>query len=160
MRFGVRSLLAAIILGVMSVAVAAPALAVAWKSSTDPLYVYEDGVKQGKAYGNFYNNSTSAMSTSYQYDMKPGGNNVRVETDFYFWRYSPGSCGSTGQTTCYVWDISKQTVESNTATWVKDSRARNLRADSDKARGAINICEIQSWSNDPCSAHVLPSFSY
>lgn len=42
----------------------------------------------------------------------------------------------------------------------KWSRARNLRADSEKARGAIDICEIQAWHNDPCSAQALPSFTY
>lgn len=46
------------------------------------------------------------------------------------------------------------------SSWVKDSRARNLRFDSSAARGAIDICEIQAWSNDPCSPQALPQFSY
>lgn len=153
------SAVTAIGLSLLSVSLSAPAYAVLWKSAEDPLYVYEDGVKQGKAYGNFYNDgSVSAMSTSWQYDMKPGGNNVRVETDFYFWEEK---CGTPGNYVfCYNFDVSKQTDETNTASWFKDSRARNLHAEADKVRGAINICEIQAFHNDPCSAHAYPTFSY
>ncbi|MGD9960608.1 hypothetical protein [Nocardioides sp.] len=148
--------LAALALSVTSVALAAPASAVYWKSSSDPLYVYEDGVPQGKTYGHFYNDGqVSAMSTSWQYDMKPGGNNVRVETDFLFYGTHSGCDG-----TCWYNSISKQTIETNSAWWVKDARARNLEAGGEKARGNIDICEIQAFHNDPCSAKALPTFSY
>lgn len=142
----------------VSLAAAAPAMA-SWNDSTasSPVYGYEDGSKFGKMYGNFYNsNGTTAMSTSWQYDMQPGGNNVRVETDFQFKRI----CGAGATTMTWCPDVSKQTDETNDASWYKHSRARNFRYDSEQARGVINICEIQAWSNDPCSASAFESFSY
>ncbi|RNL64333.1 hypothetical protein EFK50_07340 [Nocardioides marmoriginsengisoli] len=142
----------------LTLGAAAPAMAVAWKSKTDPLFGYEDGDKFGKAYGNYYNDgNVSAMSTSYQYDIQAGGNNVRMETDFYF--YEVGA-GCTGGGACWVFDVSKQTPESNDAAWIKASRARNLHGKATGTRGGINICEIQAWHPDPCSAHAWPSFSY
>ena len=141
----------------VSLAAAVPAAGVTWGSASNPVFGYENGVKFGKMFGNFYNdNSVSAMSTTYQYDLQPGGNNVRVETDFAFFRV----CETHHTAASWCFDISKQTVETNSASWVKDSRARNLRRDSNSARGAINICEIRSFANDPCSAHAIPKFDY
>ncbi len=142
----------------ISLAAATPAMA-EWNdsTSTSPVYGYEDGSKFGKMYGNFYNsNGTSAMSTTWQYDMQPGGNNVRVETDFQFKRL----CSSVATTETWCQDVSKQTTETNDASWYKHSRARNFRYDSEEVRGVINICEIQAFSNDPCSASVYSRFSY
>ncbi|WP_408898623.1 hypothetical protein ACJ5H2_05820 [Nocardioides sp. R1-1] len=140
-----------------SVLLATPALAVDWGSASNPVFGYENGKKFGKMYGKFYNdNSVSAMSTTWQYDLRPGGNKVRVETDFYWYRI----CQSYQSSPSWCPDVSKQTEETNTASWVKDSRARNLRFDSSASRGGIDICEIQAWSNDPCSPQALPQFSY
>jgi hypothetical protein len=144
------------ILGTTLVA-ASPAMATTWKSKSDPLFGYEDGHKFGKVYGNFYNDGVSAMSTTYQYDMQPGGNNVRVETDFFFYEVDAGCVGGGA---CWTHDVSKQAPESDSASWVKGARARNLHGQATAARGGINICEIQSWHPDPCSAHAYPSFSY
>jgi hypothetical protein len=115
-------------------------------------------VAQAKAYGNYYNDgSVSAMSTSYQYDIKAGGNNIRVETDFQFMEVDPGCVGG-GM--CWTFDVSKRTTETDSASWVKYSRARNLHGLATASRGGINVCEIQAWSNDPCSAHARPTFYY
>ncbi len=151
-----RTLVATVALCVASVLLAAPAMGISWKSASDPLYVYEDDIAQGKTYGRFYNDeSVRAMSTSYQYDLKPGGNYVRVETDFLF--YGPDtSC----EGSCWRNSASKQSEKSRSEKWVKDSRARNLEPEGEKARGGIDICEIQAWHNDPCSSYALPTFSY
>lgn len=136
------------------------ATGVTWYSSGDPLKVYDDGTARGKAYGNFYNSAnTSAMSTAYYADLKSGGNAVRVETDFYWYGYNAIQCGS-GSPTCFWLDVSKQTDETTSTSWQKHARARNLNFQASRARGRIDICEIQSWSNDPCSAKPLPTFDY
>ncbi len=152
-----RPLSLRIVLGAISVGTAAPASAVLWKSQTSPLFVYEDNVVQGGAYGKFYNDGqVSAMSTSWQSDYRPGGNDVRVETDFMF--YAPRTtCGGAN---CWYTSASKQTVSTDSRAWVKDSRARNLAPEGDRARGHIDICEIQRFHNDPCSAKALPTFDY
>jgi hypothetical protein len=135
---------------------AGPAQAVLWGSKTNPLYGYEDGAKFGKAYGNFVNEGgIYATSRSYQYDIQPGGNDVRVETDYYF--YETGtSCTSP----CWSKDVSLQTDRTDEAAWVFDYRRRGLHGFATAARGGINICEIQSWAPDPCSDHAWVSFSY
>lgn len=134
---------------------ASPALAASWGSLT----VYEDGVAQGRAYGNFYNNNrTVAQSTSHFIDLRPGGNTVRVETDFY-WFGRDSSCGD-AVSACWWQDVSKQSQESNSGQWEYHTVARPLSAGDSRARGAIDICEIQSWSNDPCSHHAVVSFAY
>ena len=154
----VRAIATSLLVLAVSVGVASPAMGVAWKSASSPLYGSEDGKKFGKTYGNFYNDgSVRAMSTTYQYDLEPGGNKVRVETDFYFYEHD-AVCGH--ESVCWNLDSSKQTEETNTAKWVKDARARNLHGSASGARGGINICEIQAWQNDPCSPHAWPSFSY
>lgn len=142
-----------------SLGAASPALAVTWRSASSPLYGSQGGKPFGKAYGNFHNDgNVSAMSTTYQYDLEPGGNKVRVETDFYFYEFD-STCGIEGST-CWAQDVSKKARETNRATWVKVSRARNLHGGASAARGGIDICEIQPWHNDPCSAHAWPSFGY
>ncbi|CUR60822.1 exported hypothetical protein [metagenome] len=152
-----KTAIAALALGVVSVATAAPASAVLWRSQSDPLFVYEDDVRQGGAYGNFYNDGqVRAMSTSWQKDYRPGGNYVRVETDFMFY----GPTNTCGGNACWYTSASKQTVETRSDDWIKDSRARDLAPQGEKARGHIDICEVQAWSNDPCSAKALPTFDY
>ncbi len=156
----IRAAAASVGILALSLTAASPALGVAWASASSPIYGSEGGKNFGKMYGSFYNDaSVSAMSTTYQYDLEPGGNNVRVETDFWFYEYDT-SCNSGSGGTCWNFDVSKQTVETNTAKWVKDSRARNLHGGAERARGGIDICEIQAWQNDPCSPHAYPSFSY
>lgn len=153
----IQNLAASAALVIVSVAAAAPAVAQTWGSSAHPVYGYEDGDPFGKLYGSFYNsNSVSAMSTTWQYDLQPGGNTVRVETDFAWRRL----CSVANETPSWCPDVSKQTDETNSAKWHKHSRARNLRWDADAARGSVDICEIQRWHNDPCSAPALPKFEY
>ncbi|WP_370249011.1 hypothetical protein [Nocardioides sp.] len=134
---------------------ASPALAASWGTIT----AYDGGVAQGHAYGNFYNNNrTVAQSTSHFMDARPGGDKVRVETDF--WWFGPDATCGDHTTACWWHDTSKQSQESNTGQWEYHTVARALRAGDSKARGAIDICEIQSWSNDPCSKHAVVSFAY
>ncbi len=145
---------------ILGVAFSGPANAVLWASKSNPLYGYENGVKFGKAYGNFVNEGgIYAQSRSYQYDLRPGGNKVRVETDYYFHEFDP-SCGSGGGGVCWVEDVSLQTDATNSASWVFDYRRRGLHGAADAARGGMDICEIQAWSNDPCSPHAWATFSY
>lgn len=153
-----RSTLTALGLVAASLALAAPASAVSWGSSSDPVRGYDHGKAFGKMYGRFYNDkSVSAMSTTYQFDLQPkDGNAVRVETDFYFWR----NCNPADEAPEWCLSVSKQTDRTSTASWRKFSRARNLSPTSPRVRGGINICEIQSWSNDPCSPLAIPRFTY
>lgn len=140
-----------------SVAAAQPALAVTWGSPSNSVVGYDHGVRFGKMYGRFHNdNSVSAMSTTWQYDLRPGGNTVRVETDFYWKKV----CRVEDTTESWCFDVSKQTAETNTASWYRHSRARDFDSRGSAARGGINICEIKAWRNDPCSVHAYPHFSY
>lgn len=130
-----------------------------WYSSSSPLKVYDDGVAQGKAYGNFYNSqNTYAKNKATYADLRPGGDAVRVETDFYFYEYDGVECGSQG--TCFVFSASKQTDPTTSSSWKTHTRARTLSSRGSRARGRIDICEIQAWSNDPCSAKPIPTFAY
>ena len=161
----IRTMCASAAVLALSLGAASPALAVTWATQERPVYGYEHGKAFGKMSGKFYNDrSVRAMSTTWQYDRQADHHNVRVETDFYFYEYDDTcSVSSTGigSGMCWRFDVSKQTKESGYGDgWVKRARARGLHADGDRARGAINICEIIRWHNDPCSRHAYPTFSY
>ncbi|MFL6159664.1 MAG: hypothetical protein ACJ72D_26560 [Marmoricola sp.] len=142
----------AVVLG--CVALAQPALAVTWFSSSAPLKVYQDGITQGSAYGDFKNNSgVSARSYSWQKDAKPGGDGIYVETAFYFW----DSCDTSAS---YCYSDTKSTTNTTSGAWVADYTAKYLQAGATSARGKMKICENHSWAKDPCSATVIRSFSY
>ncbi|WP_182481111.1 hypothetical protein [Nocardioides immobilis] len=147
---------------VLVVALGQPAVAAGWWcSKDDPLNVYEDGVVQGQAYGHYYDYGDGrAMSTAWYRDARPGdgtGNPVRVETDFY-WYGSNSSCGEAG--TCFWFDVSKQTDETHSSSWQKHARARYLDQTAWRSRGRMDICEVQRFSNDPCSAKIVETFDY
>lgn len=138
---------------------ATSASGVTWFSSGSPLKVYDNGVAQGKAYGNFYNSQNAYAKNKATYaDLRPGGDAVRVETDFLYWEYA-GSCGTQGGT-CWVHSASKQTDATTSGSWKTHTRSRALSSSGSRARGNVDICEIQAWSNDPCSAKALPTFDY
>ncbi len=139
------------------VAFSSSALGVKWKSASDPLYGYEDGARFGKTYGDFFNQGgVKAKSSTWQADLQPGGNNVRVETDFYFKENGGAGCTSS----CWNLDTSKQTNETDSSAWFYDYRTEPLHGLAEGARGGMNICEIQAWQNDPCSAHAWATFYY
>lgn len=153
-----RALLMVAVLPALLVAFASSASGVTWWSKSSPLVVREDGVGQGKAYGNFYNSeNTYAKNKAIYADLRPGGNAVRVETDFQFYEHD-ATCGQAGS--CWITSASKQTESTTSSSWRTHTRSRALSGNSSAARGHIDICEIQAWSNDPCSAKALPSFAY
>ncbi len=156
MRNLLKILIAGLVITCAGFALSGPAQAVLWASKSNPLYGVENGAKFAKTYGNFVNEGgVYATSRSYQYDMQPGGNYVRVETDFYF--YETGSaCASP----CWLLDASLQTDQTRVDEWVFDYRRRGLHGGASAARGGMDICEIQSWSPDPCSTHAWASFNY
>lgn len=156
MRKFIRVLAIGVAVTLACVALGGPAQAVLWGSKSSPLYGYDNGAKFGKAYGNFVNEGGMyATSRSYQYDIQPGGNYVRVETDYYF--YETGTkCSSP----CWNPDVSLQTDQTRDDAWVFDYRRRGLHGFATAARGGINICEVQAWANDPCSDHAWVTFSY
>jgi hypothetical protein len=150
---------AGVALAVLGCGLADPALAVKWNTQASPLIAYEDGVAQAEAHGNFFNyQSESAHSHSEQFDPRRGGDSVYVETEFWWYSLS-WRCNET-QPVCFWKDTSKQTPRSDDSVWVAYFHARNLRADSDRARGIVKTCEDQSWSPDPCSAHKVLTFEY
>lgn len=156
MRTLIRTVTLGLALLVGCIAFAGPAQAVLWGSKSNPLYGYDEAGKFGKTYGNFVNEGgIYATSRSYQYDLQPGGNYVRVETDYFFYEAGTG-CASP----CWLFDVSRQTNETRSAQWYFDYRRRGLHGHATAARGGINICEIRSWANDPCSPHAWASFSY
>ncbi|WP_183095782.1 hypothetical protein [Nocardioides stalactiti] len=129
-----------------------------WCSEDRPLKVYDDGVASGAAYGHFYNYGDGrSMSTAYYKDLRPGGEDVRVETDFYWWG-TDTDCGD-GRT-CFWHDVSKQTDRYDGKRWRKHARARYLDGRSSRSRGLMDICEIHSWGNDPCSPQMVETFDY
>lgn len=130
-----------------------------WCSSSDPLTVYDDGVASGAAYGHYYNYGDGrAMSTAWFRDLRPGGQDVRVETDFYWYGYNGTECGDAG--TCFWFDTSKQTDRYDGSDWYKHARARYLNDSAWRSRGRMDICEIHDWANDPCSAKIIETFDY
>lgn len=145
-----KNVLVAAVAFLAAIAFAGPAQAVSWASSSSPLIAYEDSVGQAKAYGNFYNNqNVYAKNSSHQYDMKPGGNGVFVNTTFKF-------IGG-GQ----VWHKDEHSTSATTsASWIQDSTSEPLQGCCDRAEGHSKVCERQNNSFDPCSIQAFPSFSY
>lgn len=158
-RWAARSaVLAASSLGL--VAVAQPAMAVAWGSSSSPLTAYHEsassGQKQAQAYGNFYNQGGSyARNSSQQKDSKPGGDSVYVETRFQFYYQSAGQSGP-------VWNNrhNGQTGRTSSGSWTSDYTRTTLYGTADKARGQIHVCEDQNLAPDDCSVWAYTTFSY
>lgn len=129
-----------------------------WCSSSDPLKVHDDGVASGAAYGHYYDYGDGrAMSTAWYRDLRPGGQDVRVETDFYWYGHN-SSCGTAG--TCFWFDVSKQTDRYDGSSWRKHARARYFDQTAWRSRGRMDICEIHAWANDPCSAKIVETFDY
>lgn len=129
-----------------------------WCSASDPLKVYDDGVASGAAYGHYYDYGDGrAMSTAWYRDLRPGGQDVRVETDFY-WYGNSLQCGDQG--VCFWFDVSKQTDRYDGSDWRKHARARYFDGSSWKSRGRMDICEIHNWADDPCSAKIVETFDY
>lgn len=157
----IRVLLAmAPVLAVFLVMVAVPAGAVKWRSAANPLIGYDGGTKFGRIHGRFANDGhVRATSTTWHSDLRPGGNKVRAETDFYFWEWDT-LCSNGGGGSCWRFDVSKQTPTTNSRAWLKHMRARNLHPFASRVRGGVNVCEIKRFWNDPCSSHAWPSFSY
>ena len=139
-----------------------PAMAVYWYTREAPLRVVQDGVTQGRAYGNFSNdNGVRARSYSFQQDARPGGDGVYVETNFMFYSRDT-ACGgdSSGVNTCWHSEGKHQTKNTTSGSWITGVTNENLVWDGEAARGDIKICENHGWAPDPCSSHVLRSFSY
>lgn len=159
----IRKTLIAIAVVTGSLLLAQPALAVTWYSTSSPLKVYDGGRVQGLAYGNFTNyNGVSARSYSWQKDSRPGGSGIYVETKF--WWYGPDS-DCTQQAlqhgaVCWYDSGKKSTANTISGSWIAAYSARYLVFSADRARGDIKVCENHSWAHDPCSAHVLRTFSY
>ncbi|MET0820954.1 MAG: hypothetical protein ABWY58_08305 [Aeromicrobium sp.] len=158
-RWAARSaVLAASSLGL--VAVAQPAMAVAWGSSSSPLTAYHksasSGQKQGQAYGDFYNQGGSyARNSSYQKDSKPGGDSVYVETNFQFYYV-----GTAQTTPSWINRKSLETGRTNSGSWKPDYTRTNLYGGAEKARGQIHVCEDQNLAPDDCSVWAYTTFSY
>ena len=151
-----RRALAPLLIAVAVLAAAQPAMAVTWYSSSAPLKVTQDGVAQGLAYGNFVNNNgVSAQQRSQQKDPRAGGDNIYVETSFYF--YEP--CGDGSSTEWCYYDY-KQTDRTSYGYWYSDYTAKYLSGNSEKARAQTKVCEDHNWAKDPCSANVIRTFSY
>jgi len=132
------------------------AFAITWATRATPALAYEDGIVQARGYGNYFNyQSLRAQDSSYQWDSKPGGNGVTVKTHFY-WHGPQASCGGV----CWWFDLKKDSAQSYTASWVAHYRARNLRGDADQTRGQMEVCEVQSFQDDPCSSLYTATFSY
>jgi hypothetical protein len=144
---------------VLSVGLAIPAMATAyslvqWHSTSSPLKVYEDGIEQARAWGNWYNEDhTYARNGARQYDMKPGGNSIYVATKFLFFVEQFG--------TTYWWNSgTSETKRTSSASWIYDYDHKELHGHGRYARGEIKICEAQAWSGDPCSTTTRPGFNY
>lgn len=151
-----RRAVAPLFIVVAVLAAAQPAMAVTWYSASSPLKVYEDGVVQGRAYGDFVNhNGVSARQYSKQKDAKPGGDGIYVETAFRF--YEP--CGDGSKTEWCFFD-KKQTTNTTSGSWVSDYTAKYLSVHSEKARAETKLCENHGLWWDPCSATVIRTFSY
>ena len=149
------SLAAAAAATLATVALAGPAMAVAWGSSTAPLVAYEGGVAQAKGYGSFVNQgSIYAQNNSLQYDLKPGGNAVTVKTHYFFLK----TCNGTANQWCSVGTVDSPGTTS--ASWQAMWTRKPLDPLAQNARGSIKVCEAQSWSPDPCSASAVASFAY
>lgn len=142
------------------VAVAQPAMAVAWGSSSSPLTAYHksasSGQKQAQAYGDFYNQGGSyARNSSKQKDSKPGGDSVYVETRFQFYFQGAGQASAT-------WNTNKndQTGRTSSGSWKSDYTRTTLYGTADKARGQIHVCEDQNLAPDDCSVWAYTTFAY
>lgn len=142
------------------VAVAQPAMAVAWASSSSPLTAHHksksSGQKQAQAYGNFYNQGGSyARNSSHQKDSRPGGDSVYVETNFQFYYI-----GAAQSSPSWLTRTSKETNRTNSGAWKPDYTRTTLYSGAEKARGQIHVCEDQNMAPDDCSVWAYTTFAY
>ena len=130
-----------------------------WRSSWGTIVVYEGGVEQGRAYGTFANQSyTYAAMDAYFKDSRPGGNGVFVDIDYMYWVQDCAQCPA-----AYSQKGNDQTGRTTSGAWAGPSHQtfQLPRSSSNSARGAIQVCEDQAWSKDPCSEpDALPTFTY
>jgi hypothetical protein len=149
-----RTLLASLLTAAVPFALAAPAMAASWGY----IVVYESKVEQGRAFGTFYNqNYQYAAMDAYFKDSRPGGNGVFVDIDYMFWIQDCIACQPK-----YEYKGNDQTGRTTSGNWAGPShQTTGLWPTSNSARGAIQVCEDQAWSADPCSEpDALPTFSY
>ena len=149
-----KGLTASVVVAAGLLGSAAPALAVSWGT----IVVYEDGVEQGRAYGTFYNEHQqyAAMNANVK-DSRPGGNGVFVDIDYLYWVQDCADCQAG-----YQKKGNDQTGRTTSGAWVGPVHEHfALWASSNSARGAIQVCEDQALSPDPCSRpDALPTFAY
>ena len=135
--------------------IAAPAMAVNWGSASDPYYVKEGTVNQGKGYGDYGNyNNQYARNNMWFYDLRSGGEGIYVRTVFQFF-YS-----NAGDAAAWQRDAYKETDRTTSAAWKFNMRQQALNSRAEKSRGVIRVCEDQTLSGDPCSPEGFISFSY
>jgi hypothetical protein len=149
-----RPVLASLVTTVVVLGLAAPAMAVSWGT----IVVYESGVEQGRAYGTFASQSyTYAAMDAYFKDSRPGGNWVFVDIDYLYWVQDCAQCPA-----AYSQKGNDQTGRTTSGAWAGPSHQTfQLWPSSNSARGAIQVCEDQAWSKDPCSEpDALPTFTY
>jgi len=146
-------------LAVGLVLLSAPATLAAqnWRSSSNPLVVYENGVAQGGAYGTFEADPTSngahVYNAGYLKDFKPTGNSIYHETNYSYAQCS--GCPTTG-------GGQFQSTRWNGDYWrLFTPGATTILSDAwDYARGAITVCEDQQFSPDPCSTQIVTGYDY
>jgi hypothetical protein len=94
---------------------------------------------------------------AYFKDSRPGGNGVFVDIDYLFWVQECSECQGR-----YKHVGNDQTGRTTSGAWAGPShQTQDLLSSSNSARGAIQVCEDQAWSPDPCSEpDALPTFSY
>ena len=150
----VRLVLASVGTTLVVLGLAAPAMAVSWGH----IVVYQNKVEQGRAYGTFYNQSYQyAAMDAYFKDSRAGGNGVFVDIDYLYWLQECNECQPG-----YQERGNDQTGRTTSGAWAGPSHQTHaLWSASSSARGAIQVCEDQAWSPDPCSEpDALPTFSY
>jgi hypothetical protein len=94
---------------------------------------------------------------AYFKDSRAGGNGVFVDIDYLYWVQPCSDCQAG-----YDSKGNDQTGRTTSGSWAGPShQTHSLWPTSNSARGAIQVCEDQAWSSDPCSEpDALPTFSY
>ncbi len=159
-----RALLTSVAVGILTLAVATPALATT-SVSWGPLAAYYKNQQRSYSYGTFYvDRATYATVRAYLNDPSNDGNNAYTDAREYF--YEPNAqCGTDGAgnpLTCWAYDRLKQGPEySYSNTPVTFYMYNSLHPQGDRARAAIHTCAQMGWPvPDQCSPDAIATVDY
>ncbi len=156
----IRRMLPVVLLALLVISGPTAMAAKSWRSSSNPLTAYQDGVAQGVGYGTFEAAATSSggvkvSNAGWLKDYKPGGDGI-----FHNTKYSLFTC-STGCNPLPGAPFQSSRHFTNVWTLYTPSRTHDSVVNTYHwARGAIIVCEDHNLAPDSCSTQVVTGYDY